>query len=284
MRFFKNLILGYKAYFKAIKLIIDHKLYYYIVVPALLMLGIYQLGHMIHLHEPEAKATTMNGIIWYLIRLMVEILIATTLMRFAKYLVVVLLAPLFAKLSEKVEFILTGNRYRFSLKQLVNDIKRGLRLAVRNLMWEVFFFTIVFIVALIGWGEFSASPIRHVLYFVSFYYYGFSFMDYTHERLKMNFRQSIEHVISNRGLALAIGSIYSILIWNFIDLKTLFDWSDFSANPIGFLVTFFSNLGLWLCASFAPIWTIVAATIAMNDLLDLKKAASKVQLDNSFQE
>lgn len=282
MRFFKNLFLGYRAYVKAFKLIVEYRLYFYIVIPALLMLGIYKLGFMIHLHEPKAEATTMNGIIWYLIKLMFEILLATALMRFAKYLVVILLAPLFSKISEKVEFILTGNRYKFNFKQLINDIKRGMRIGVRNLMWEVFFFTIVFIVALIGWGDYASSPVRHVLIFISFYYYGFSFMDYIHERLKLDFKESIQLTRENRGVALSIGSVYSILIWNFIDLNTLFDWSNFNADPSQFLLTFFTNLGLWLCASFAPIWAIVAATIAMNDLLNLKSRSSDPFEENTM--
>ncbi|MNJ82640.1 Sulfate transporter CysZ [compost metagenome] len=280
MRFIKNLFIGYRAYIKAFRLIIDYKLYFYIIFPAILMLGIYQVGFMIHLHEPKATATSMNGIIWYMIKLMAEILIATTLMRFAKYLVVILLSPMFSKISEKVEFILTGNRYRFNFSQLVSDVKRGFRIGIRNMMWEVFFFTIVFLIGVIGWGDFALSPVRHILFFISFYYYGFSFMDYIHERRKMGLQESIQLARENRGIALSIGSIYSVLIWNFIDLSTLFDWSSFGADPWQFMLTFLTNLGLWICASFAPIWAIVAATIAMHDLLDLKSLAKDEFAEN----
>lgn len=263
-------------------MIVEYRLYFYIIVPAILMLGIYHLGFMIHMHEPVAEANTMNDIIWYLIKLMFEILVATALMRFAKYMVVILLAPLFSKISEKVEFILTGNKYHFSFQQLMSDIQRGMRIGIRNLMWEIFFFTIVFVISLIGWGDYDSSPVKHVLIFISFYYYGFSFMDYIHERLKLDFHQSIQLARENRGIALSIGSIYSLLIWNFIDLSTLFDWSTFSIDPRAFLLTFFTNLGLWLCASFAPIWAIVAATIAMNDLLDLKARNSDSFSENTL--
>lgn len=282
MRFIKNLFIGYRAYIKAFRLIIDYKLYFYIIFPAILMLGIYQVGFMIHLHEPKATATSMNGIIWYLIKLMAEILIATTLMRFAKYLVVILLSPLFSKISEKVEFILTGNRYRFNFNQLVNDVKRGFRIGIRNMMWEVFFFTVVFLVGTVGWGDFALSPVRHILFFISFYYYGFSFMDYIHERLKMNLQESIRLARENRGIALSIGSVYSVMIWNFIDLSTLFDWSSFGADPWQFIFTFLTNLGLWFCASFAPIWSIVAATIAMHDLLDLTTTQKNEFAENTM--
>ena len=67
MRFFQNLLVGLRAYIKAFRFILDHKLYWYVLIPAILMLGIYQLGFMIELNKPEAKAENMNQIIWYLI-------------------------------------------------------------------------------------------------------------------------------------------------------------------------------------------------------------------------
>lgn len=246
------------------------------------MLAIYFLGQSIHTHIPIREVNNMNEIIWYMIRLMIEILIATALMRFAKYMVVIILSPLFSKISQQVEYELTGNTYPFNLKQLIHDIKRSMRLGVRNIMWELFFFTTVFLVGIIGWGNFYESPVRHVLFFISFYYYGFSFMDYVHERLRLNFEQSIQMCRSNRGIAISIGSVYSILIWNFIDLGAVFNWSLLAAHPGQFLMDFGLNILLWLAASFAPIWAIVAATIAMHDMLDLKALAARGQSENEI--
>jgi hypothetical protein len=107
-------------------------------------------------------------------------------------------------------------------------------------------------------------------------------MDYIHERLQMNVQESTQLARENRGIALSIGSVYSVLIWNFIDLNTLFDWSGFSADPGQFMLTFSTNLGLWIVASFAPIWAIVAATIAMHDILDLKGRAKDEFSENSL--
>jgi CysZ protein len=282
MRFLRNLFLGYRAYWKALWMIREYKLYYYILFPAALMLIIYQLGFALKLHIPKMEVNNMNEIIWFMIRLMGEILLATALMRFAKYMVVILLSPLFSKISQKIEFVLTGNTYSFSFPQLISDIRRGMRIGIRNIVWELFFFTIIFLIGIIGWGDFFDSPVRHILFFISFYYYGFSFMDYVHERLLLNISQSVKLARSNRGIALAIGSVYSVLIWSFIDLSTLFDWSTFQEDPGHFLFIFCSNLVVWIAASFAPIWAIVAATIAMHDLLDLKQAKYSFQTENEM--
>lgn len=271
MRFLKNAWIGLKAYRKALQFIVEHKLYWYVAIPAVLMLGIYKVGHMILKHQPNYSATNMNEISWLLIRLLVEITVSLALMRFAKYLVVIILSPLLSHLSQKVEFILTGNTYSFQMQQLLHDIRRGFRIAIRNIMWEYAFFILVYIFARIGWSKAEESPLFIIIFFVSFYYYGFSFLDYVNERLKLNVEQSIQFTRKNRGLALAIGALYSIMIWVPVDLTALFDWSPFPENPFEFLYKFVVNLLLWICASFAPIWSIVAATLAMNDLVDLKK-------------
>lgn len=48
------------------------------------------------------------------------------LSRYMKYLVLILLSPLFAYLSEQTEEILTKKKYPFEFKQLVKDSIRGL--------------------------------------------------------------------------------------------------------------------------------------------------------------
>jgi CysZ protein len=288
MRFFRNLFLGYRAYIKAFRFIMEHRLYWYVVIPAVLMLGIYQVGYMIQGHAPDTSARNINDIVWYMLRLLIEISISLLLMRFAKYLVVIILSPLLSHLSQKVEFILTGNEYRFNMPQLIHDVKRGLRIAVRNIMWEYFFFLIVFVIAKLGWKDAEQSPLFFLIFVIGFFYYGFSFLDYINERLRLNVDQSVQFARRHRGLAIAIGSIYSVMIWVPVELSALFDWTSFSqpgiseqgGGPWLFMYHFVLNLLLWICAAFAPIWAIVAATIAMNDLLDLKES-KRIIAENS---
>jgi CysZ protein len=272
MRFFKNLLIGLRAYFKAIRFIREHKLYWYILIPAVLMLGIYKIGEHIQQKAVHVEVTNMNEIIWFLIHMMIEISIALLLMNFAKYLVVILLSPLLAHLSEKTERILTGNTYPFNFQQLFHDVRRGIRIAVRNLIWQYFFFLIIFLVSAIGWKEPEKAPVFYLIYAIAFYYYGFSFIDYVNERRKLNMDESIHFVRQNRGLAVAIGMIYSILILMPVDLSVIFSFSSFKNES--FLVGiggFFLHLLLWIFAATAPILAIVSATIAMNDIVDLKK-------------
>ena len=270
MRFFKNLLFGYKSYYKAILFIKHHKLYWYLLIPAVLMLIIYKIGASIKSHYVAPQADNMNEIVWYLLYLLLELSIAVLLMKFAKYLVVVILSPLISSLSMKTERILTGNKYPFNFTQLMHDIRRAFRIVVRNLMWEYFFFLLIFLVSYLGWDNPRSSPIFYATFVIGFFYYGFAFLDYINERRRLDVDESITFVRDHRGLAIAIGSIYSLLILVPVDLGALFGWTHFSEDPGGTIARFFLHLLLWICASAAPILAIVASTIAMNDLVDLK--------------
>src|SRR6218665_193433 len=107
MRFLKNTWIGIRSYRKALIFIIEHKLYWYVALPAVLMLGIYKVGHSILVSKPNYEATNMNEIGWLLIQLFFELSISIALMRFAKYLVVIVLSPLLSHLSQKVEYKIT---------------------------------------------------------------------------------------------------------------------------------------------------------------------------------
>jgi len=271
MQFFKHFWLGLSTYWDAIKFIHEKRWYWYILIPAGLMLIIYQLGDILRTHSVVPNFETMNGIVWYAFQLMIEISIALLLMKFAKYLVVILLSPLFSYLSQKCEKELTGNSYPFKISLLIDDVKRGVRIAVRNIMWEYFFFIIIFIVSKFGWDNPRESPIFYLTFFIGFFYYGFSFIDYVNERRRLDIDSSIVFVRSHRGLAIAIGGIYSILILVPVDLSALFSINEIFTIPSTGIPRFLLHLFLWMCASVAPILAIVAATISMHKLVDLKK-------------
>lgn len=274
MQFIQNFKLAISSFFKAIRFIIAHQYGWYILIPAVLMLFVYQFGASIQQHQPELVIKNMNDISWYFIQLLFEITIGFFFMRSAKYLVVLLLSPLTAHLSQKTEFLLTGRSTVFSLRQLLHDVERSFRIVIRNLMWEYLIFALIYIFASIGWENAKDSPLIYLIFVVGFFYYGFSFLDYTNERLKRNLEESVQFARKNRGLAIGIGMCYSLMIWVPVDLKALFDWSVFQDNPLEFIRLFVINVLLWFVAACAPVITVVAATIAMNELEQLPHQAN----------
>jgi len=271
-RFFRQLTLGYKAYGSAVQLVIDRKLYVWFLIPLLVMIGIYFLGEWIVNLQRSPKVeqvSTMNDMVWYALSQHSLDIFGTVIAKFSKYLVVIVLSPLFAYISERVEEFLTDNSYPFSLTQTINDVKRGVRIAFRNILWEYFFLIIV-----IGLTAFLDGGIKTALFFslplaIGFFYYGFGFIDYVNERRRLNIEQSIYFGRRHRGIAIAIGSVYSLLFLMPLDFKEMLDFSTFSQSPIQTAINSLIHFVGWVMISAAPILAIIAATIAMHESVDL---------------
>lgn len=154
-----------------------------------------------------------------------------------KFLFLIIGSPVFAYLSERTESILQGREFPFSMPQLLKDIGRGIRIALRNLLWQtVYVLTILILsfIPVIGW----IAPLIALL--TECYYFGFSMLDYSSERNKMSSAQSIEFIGRHKGLAIGNGLVF-------------------------YLMHFLPVIG-WL---LAPTYAVVAAT------LSLHKAAEK---------
>src|SRR5690606_25151495 len=114
-------------------------------------------------------------------------------------------SPVFAYLSEKTESILEGRDFPFSFKQLLKDIIRGIRLALRNLLWQTVYTVSILILSfipIIGW----ISPL--ISLFVECYYYGFSMVDYSCERRRLSPAESIRFIGEHKGLAIGNGLLF----------------------------------------------------------------------------
>ena len=285
-RFISHLLLGYRSYGTAIQMVIDNRLYVYFIIPSILMIGIYFLGEwLVGMQRAPSieKVQTMNDMIWYAMSQHTLDVAGTVISKSSKYLVVILLSPLFAYVSERIEEILTSNRYPFIFEQTVKDVKRGVRIALRNVMWEYFFLIVV-----IGLTSFLDGGLKTAAFFslpliIGFYYYGFGFIDYINERRRLNIEQSIYFLRKHRGIALSIGSVYSLLFLMPLDFKLMLDFSNFSAHPWETLLDFLVYLIGWLMVSAAPVLAIIAATIALHEVVDLNdnEFAIKNNVNNS---
>lgn len=129
---------------------------------------------------------------------------------FSKYMVLIFLSPLFSLLSESLEEKLTGKKYTFRVSQLVKDIFRGIGISLRNMLLEYVFIILCFAVTILFPPlVFMTAPFLMLL---SWYFIGFTMLDYNFERHKMSISQSITFTRNNKGLACGIGAIYSLFM------------------------------------------------------------------------
>ncbi|MFW1494726.1 hypothetical protein ACEV9S_24875, partial [Vibrio parahaemolyticus] len=79
-----------------------------------------------------------------------------------KYLFLIIGSPVFAYLSEKTVAIIEGKDFPFSFPKIIHDAYRGIKLAVRNSLWQtVYLISIILLnlIPVVGW----LTPILAIL-------------------------------------------------------------------------------------------------------------------------
>src|SRR5688500_18248241 len=108
MNFFELLVLGYKNYWKGVRFLIRHKLYWYFAFPVVLFTGIFWLGNYFHSVEKEIGQTithsasgisTLNEMTWFTAKMVFIDSLYIIFTKFALYIVVVMLSPVLSILS-----------------------------------------------------------------------------------------------------------------------------------------------------------------------------------------
>jgi CysZ protein len=180
------------------------------------------------LHRQQSSVLSF---FYILAGMMVRLILVFFYFSLFKYFFLIIGSPVFAYLSERTESIIEGKEFPFSLKQLMKDAARGIRLALRNSMWQTVYAVSILLLSLfpvIGW----ITPVIAV--FVECYYYGFSMLDYSCERHKLSPSESIEYIGKHRGLAIGNGLVF-------------------------YLMHFLPLIG-WV---LAPAYAVIAATISL---------------------
>jgi CysZ protein len=148
-----------------------------------------------------------------------------------KYIWLIVGAPLFAWLSEHTAAIEKGHVRRVGGLQLVNDSWRGIKVALRNTLWQtIYFIALLFcaVVPLVGW----VVPLFALL--IEAYYLGFSMLDYSFERNNQPLEASAAYIGNHKGLAIGNGIVFYLM-----HLVPVAGWV------------------------FAPAYAVVAATLSM---------------------
>jgi CysZ protein len=221
----KELIISIQAYFEAHNFIRKHKLWKWILIPGLIYTILFIAGFYLFwtsstafiefiMVKTGARAWLDNmhdsWLNYFFIVGQVILQLVMLLFYFSlfKFLFLVIGSPVFAYLSEKTESIINGKEFPFNFKQLLDDILRGIRIALRNIVWQsVYLLTILIFsfIPVIGW----VAPL--IALFVECYYFGFSMLDYSSERNKLSYQQSVDFIGRHKGLAIGNGMVYYLM-------------------------------------------------------------------------
>lgn len=223
----KEIVIAIDSYFQAHRFIKQYKLWKWILIPGV----IYALLFVISMYFFGQSASSviewlslktglkgwldkMNSGFLGLLATLAGLILWLILMLFYfslfKYVWLIVGSPLFAYLSEKTASILRNETYDFSTAQFIKDVSRGIKLSVRNALWQTVYFVAIIILSLlpvVGW----IAPL--IALFIESFYYGFSMLDYSCERSKMTASESIYFVNQHKGLAIGNGVVFYIMHW-----------------------------------------------------------------------
>lgn len=266
MSLFKNFGVGIGAYGKALSMLFTKQLWWFLLFPiafnVIVMVaswfGIVSISDAAeawakgalqfnddsfflaeYLQSSSGAISTIVGwAVWFISKVLFFVLYGM----FGGYIIIMLMSPVFAVLSEKTEEMLTGNKYPFNGDQMMRDVVRGVLIAFRNMFIEMGYMIAIFILSFFipVLGGIIGTII---LFFIASYFYGFAFIDYTNERRRMTLKQSVQFMRRNKGLAIGNGLVFALAMF----------------------VPLCGNL----IAGFVAIVSVIAATIATHELVDL---------------
>ena len=124
-------------------------------------------------------------------------------------LVLALAGPFMSLLSERVENRLRGQAsVAFKMSAFLSDMARSIRIAIRLIVRELFFTTVLFLFGLIPGLAVITTPL---IFIVQAYYAGAGNIDFALER-HYRVRDRIIFVWRCRGMAIGNGSVYLLLL------------------------------------------------------------------------
>jgi CysZ protein len=218
----KEIVIAFQSYSKAHQFISKHRLWKWIIIPGLLYTILFCAGMYFFWDSSNAAVTGLSkfigierwlhhrqsGVLSFLFLMggmMVRLILVFFYFSLFKYLFLIIGSPLFAYLSQRTEALIQGKEFVFSLQQLSKDIARGVRLALRNCLWQTVYTISILLLSfipLVGW----ITPV--VSTFVESYFYGFSMLDYSCERHQLSPSASIAFIGQHKGLAVGNGLIF----------------------------------------------------------------------------
>jgi CysZ protein len=216
----KEIIIAIQSYREAHRFIVKHRLWQWILIPGLIYAALFFTGMAVFWKSSDffiekilsiAGLNDTKGLLKFLLifgSVILKIILMLLYFSLFKYLFLIIGSPLFAYLSEKTEAIIEGKDFPFSFKQLLHDIVRGIRIALRNTLWQTVYTISILILSLIpvvGWF----TPFFALL--IECYYFGFSMLDYSCERNRLSTSQSIAFIGQHKGLAIGNGIVFYLM-------------------------------------------------------------------------
>ncbi len=221
----KELILSFRAYFRAHQFILQHKLWKWMIVPGVIYAFLFVIGMNYFSQSSsffiewiilktglKSWVDSMNSDWLGFFITMGSFWLWFTLLMFYfalfKFILLVLFAPFFSYLHLRVVAIQQNEPFIFKLSAYRKLVYRAIRLSLTNLLWQtVYLIPIVLFCSLpvIGWF----TPIFTIL--MECYFYGYAMLDYGLATEAQSKVASAAYVSEHKGLPIGNGILFYLI-------------------------------------------------------------------------
>jgi CysZ protein len=221
----KEIIIAFQSFEEANRFIREHKMIRWIIIPGIIYTLMFIVAMFLFARsaneavnwlsqqlriEPwlQQERNAFLAFVFVMMGIMLRLVLFLFYFSLFKYLILIIGSPVFAYLSEKTEAIIEKREYKFNLKQILPDAKRGIRLAFRNAGWQtVYMIGLIFLslIPVVGW----ITPLIAII--VECYYYGFSMLDYGLARNDFTLQKSIFYSGRHKGLSIGNGIVFYLM-------------------------------------------------------------------------
>jgi len=221
-----QIVLGLEYYIRGLKIFWKLGLAYFLLFPLafnvlLFVLGFIAVGDLsnglvnmvnenLKLNELEFwGAEGLGEALYWFVWLIHKIVYFFIFSILSGNIIMIFMSPVLAFLSEKVEKELTGQSYPFRLKNFIRESLRGLLVALRNMLLQIGFMILFFI---LGFIPLIGALVPFEIIISSSYFYGFSFLDFNNERKQVPISKSISFMRQHKALVIANGLPFTLVL------------------------------------------------------------------------
>ena len=179
----KEIVIAFQSYLKAHQFISKHRIWKWILIPGILYTILFCIGMYFFWASATTAVASLSrflGIqqflqhqhnaglvfLFFMGGIMVHLVLVFFYFSLFKYLFLIIGSPLFAYLSQLTEALIEGKADDFKLdgKLMLQDMRRGIRVALRNSLWQTVYTISILILSfipLIGWITPVVSTSNH---------------------------------------------------------------------------------------------------------------------------
>lgn len=218
MQFLKEFILSISQYTKVLGFVLRNQIWSFFIFPLVfntLLLGTYLWTVFSYSSDLMNVIEGWVGLenhdtIGFLLKMLINTIFVIMIFYTYQFISLLILPPLYSYISEKVQLVLTGIDSEFSFSQLMNDIKRGLIIAIKNVFYQMMIALVVILLSI--FLPFLAPFAPFVLFFVGAYFQGFSMMDYRNEYHRLSVVESMKYIKEHKGIAIGNGTVFQLFL------------------------------------------------------------------------